>query len=522
MINQMTKQTTISQTKQARALITIGIMLVMFLVSLDMLIVANALPRIAQLLNGASNQTWVITVYTLAMTVTVPVAGKLSDIFGRKHLYVIGIVWFTIGSTLCALAGSMLQLIVFRGIQGIGGGIIMGISMAIIADVFPPAEVGKYMGIIMSMSSLASLIGPSLGGVIVDHIGWHWIFLLNVPAGLAAAAVLSIGLPALQKRDANSRVDFAGAGLIIAFTVPLMLGLTWGGKANNGGYAWNSPMVLILFTVAAVSLAALIWVESRVDQPIIPMAYFKRSVFTVANSANFAITIAMFGTMVFMPQFCQYLLGYSPTKSGGLQTPLMVCMMIMSIIVGQLVSRLGKYKIFTVGGSLIAVATCLLLTTLNQTSSDAKIIWIMVLFGFGMGALFPPLTIALQNTFSKTEIGAATASFQFIKNFATSLGVAILGATLTGTQTALTTARQSAIVDAGNDPAALNAVKVGILSDSFHVVFIICTVFAAIALVASLFLKEVPLRHDTDTSPAEAADPTDIPDIPEATLTETR
>ena len=505
MINQLTKQTKI--------LVTIGIMLVMFLVSLDMLIVANALPKIAQLLNGTSYQTWVITIYTLAMTVTVPVAGKLSDIYGRKYLYVIGIVWFTIGSALCALSGSMIQLVVFRGLQGIGGGVVMGISMAIIADVFPPAEVGKYMGIIMSMSSLASLVGPSLGGFLVDHVGWHWVFLLNVPVGLAAAAVLIIGLPALKQRDTHARqdgqgaqVDYAGAGLIVGFTVPLMLALTWGGKAGNGGYAWNSPVTLVLFVASATALAGLIVVESRVSQPIIPMAYFKRSVFTTVNLINFTITIAMFGTMVFMPQFCQYLLGYSPTKSGGLQTPLMVCMMISAIIVGQMVSRFGKYKVFTVAGGVVAVGTCLLLTTLNQTSSDTKIIWIMALFGLGMGALFTPLTIALQNTFSKAEIGAATASFQFFKNFATSLGVAVLGAALTSTQTALTTARQAAIVAAGNDAAALGAVKAGILADSFHVVFIVCTVLAAASLCVTFFLKEVPLRHD-DAAPAA---PTDV------------
>ena len=500
MINQLTKQT--------KMLITAGIMLVMFLVSLDMLIVANALPRVAQLLNGTSYQTWVITIYTLAMTVTVPVAGKLSDIYGRKNLYIIGILWFTAGSAFCALSGSMIQLVVFRGIQGFGGGIVMGISMAIIADVFPPAEVGKYMGVIMSMSSLASLIGPSLGGFLVDHVGWHWVFLLNVPVGLAAAAVLLIGLPALRQHDRTAKVDLAGAGLIMAFTVPLMLALTWGGKAGNGGYAWNSPVTFVLFVVSSAALVGLIVVESRVSQPIIPMAYFKRPVFTTVNLINFTITIAMFGTMVFMPQFCQYLLGYSPTKSGGLQTPLMVCMMMSAIVVGQLTSRLGKYKVFTIVGGVVAVATCALLTTLNQATSDAKIIFIMALFGFGMGALFTPLTIALQNTFSKTEIGAATASFQFFKNFATSLGVAVLGATLTGTQTALTAARQAAIVAAGNDQVALGQIKAGILSGSFHVVFVVCTVLAGAALLFTFFLKEVPLRHEDAAPVDDVADAT--------------
>jgi len=494
--------------RQTKILITIGIMLVMFLVSLDMLIVANALPKIAQVLNGASYQTWVITVYTLAMTVTVPVAGKLSDIYGRKNLYLIGILWFAVGSALCALSGTMMALVIFRGFQGIGGGVVMGISMAIMADVFPPAEVGKYMGVVMSMSSLASLIGPSLGGVIVDHISWHWVFILNVPIGLAAAAVLFKGLPALKHHDEQARVDYVGAGLIIAFTIPLMLALTWGGKAGNGGYAWSSPVTLALFAVSAVALIGLVIVESHARQPIIPMDYFRRSVFTTVNLISFTITIAMFGTMVFMPQFCQYLLGYSPTKSGGLQTPLMVCMMIASIIVGQLVARLGKYKVFAIAGGVIAVGTGLALTTLNQTTGDAKIIWIMALFGLAFGALFTPLTIALQNTFSKAEIGAASAAFQFIKNFATSLGVAVLGATLTGVQTSLTSARQASIVAAGNNPVVVGAIKAGILADSFHVVFVVCTVLAAAALVVTFFLKQVPLRHDDDPT-VEATAPVD-------------
>ena len=487
--------------KTQKITITVGIMLVMFLASLDMLIVANALPKIADLLDGKSYQTWAITVYTLTMTVVVPVAGKLSDLYGRKHIYIVGILWFTLGSGLVALSGSMLQLIILRGVQAIGGGIVMGVSMAIIADVFPPAEVGKYMGIIMSMSSLASLVGPTVGGFLVDHANWHWVFLINVPVGVAAAIVLGLGLPALKSHNTEARVDYLGAVLIMVFTIPLMLALTLGGHAGNGGYGWSTPPIIGLFILAVLGLVGLVIQESRTSQPIIPITYFRRRAFTVVNATNFLITIAMFGTMVFMPQLCQYLLGYSPTMSGGLQTPLMVCMMIASIICGQLVARLGTYKAITVAGGVIAVISCLWLLTLGQNTGHASIIGVMAVFGVGMGMVFPTLTIVLQNTFTTSEIGAATASFQFFKNFATSLGVAILGATLAATQQSLTTSRAPQLAAATTAPAA-QQVKLGILSDSFHAVFLVCAGFAVLALIVSVFLPRVPLRHDEpETAP---------------------
>ena len=464
-------------TKKSKILILLGVMLVMFLAAMDMTVVSTAMPKIVEKLNGMQYYSWIFTIYTLVSTISIPIFGKLSDIYGRKYFMIVGIIVFLLGSAISGLSQNVIELIIFRGIQGLGAGIVMGIAFAVLTDVYSPKELGKYMGIMMSFSALASIIGPSLGGFITDSWSWRWCFYINIPFGILSIIILLIALPVIKNTEGHKKVDYLGGALTATTFVPLLLALTWGGNE----YAWGSATILWLLIGSFISLVALLIVEFRVKEPIIPIPFFKNRIFTVSVAVNFLVSIAMFGVIMYIPLYMQNVLGITATNSGAITTPLMISLIVGSVISGQLISRLGIYKILTIIGAVITTIGVILFTTLGTTSTHSTIVWYMIIYGFGNGFILPSLTIAIQNTFSKKDMGVATASFQFFKNLGGSIGVAVLGAILTS----------------GMDKEVSSAAeKISVLNTSIHNIFLVCVGVSVVAVVITVLLKQIPIRKD--------------------------
>ncbi|MEZ4630052.1 MAG: MDR family MFS transporter [Deinococcales bacterium] len=369
--------------------ITLAAVMVVFLLgALDNTIVSTAMPRIIAQLNGLSLYTWVTTAYMLASTVMVPIYGKLSDIFGRKIILMIGISIFLLGSMLCGLAGEfgdmpllgsgMIQLVIFRALQGLGGAALFSSAFAIIADMIPPAERGRYQGLFGGVFGLASVLGPIIGGFFTDHgtvtllgyeiAGWRWVFYVNVPLGLFALFLIGSKMPALNFHSGKAKIDYLGAALIIITFVPLLLALTWGGSS----YPWTSSRILGLLTLSLVSLILFLVVESRVENPILPLNLFQNKIFSLANLASFIINIAFLGIVMFLPLFMQLVLGISATNSGFTLLPLMMGLIVSSTLSGLLVSKMGHYKPVMIAGTVVLLLGTFLLTSINL---DAQPIW---------------------------------------------------------------------------------------------------------------------------------------------------
>ncbi|CAN5143448.1 N/A [soil metagenome] len=423
----------------------IALMIVFLLSALDQTIVATAMPRIVAQLSGLDLYPWVTTAYLLASTVMVPIYGKLSDIFGRKPILVIGIVLFMLGSVLCGLSGEfgdlpligggMVQLIVFRAIQGLGGAALITSAFAVIADLYPPRERAKMGGLFGSVFGLASVIGPLIGGFFTDlptaHFlglqiaGWRWVFYINLPlAGLALFMVL-IEMPRLTHRI-GGRIDFAGAGLLLTTFVPLLLALSWGGTAG-----WASPEILVLFAVAAASLIGFLLVEARVDNPIVSLDLFRNRTFATANLSSFLMFMAFMGMVSFLPLYMQLGLGLAATTSGLAMTPLTIGLIAASTISGLIVNRLGRYKEVMVAG---AAMTALAAFLLSQTPSDASLfdlMWRVTLLGLGLGPAQSVFNLAAQNAVERRQLGVATSAGQFFRQVGSTVGVAVFGAVLT-------------------------------------------------------------------------------------------
>ena len=428
-----------------RRVTLIALMIVFLLSALDQTIVATAMPRIVAQLSGLDLYPWVTTAYLLASTVMVPIYGKLSDIFGRKPILVIGIVLFMVGSVLCGLSGEfghlpligggMVQLIVFRAVQGLGGAGLITSAFAVIADLYPPRERAKMGGLFGSVFGLASVVGPLIGGFFTDlptvHLlglevaGWRWVFYINLPlAGLALFMVL-IEMPRLTHRI-GGKIDFAGAGLLLTTFVPLLLALSWGGTAG-----WGALHILVLFAVAAASMVAFLLVEARVDNPIVSLDLFRNRTFATANLSAFLMFMAFMGMVSFLPLYMQLGLGLSATTSGLAMTPLTVGLIAASTISGFVVNRLGRYKEVMVGG---AAATALAAFLLSQTPPDASLfdlMWRVTLLGLGLGPAQSVFNLAAQNAVERRQLGVATSAGQFFRQVGSTVGVAVFGAVMT-------------------------------------------------------------------------------------------
>lgn len=409
----------------SRTLLLAGLFLGMFFSSLDQTVVGTAMPRIIGQLGGLSIMTWVTTAYMLSSTTIVPIAGKLADLFGRRMIYIIGIIIFMVGSALCGLSQNMTELIIFRGIQGIGGGIMMPMSMTIIGDIFPPDKRGKMQGIMGGVFGLSSVVGPSIGGYIVDHTSWHWIFYINLPIGVIAAIAIFNGLKNEKRLKDKVVIDYPGVITLIIGVVSLLLSLSLGGKE----YAWASWQIIGLFILSVISLVSFVLIENKAEEPILSMELFKNRTFTVTNIIGFLMGLGMFGSMMFLPLFLQGVIGVSAIQSGNTMIPMMFSMITASIIGGRIISKVSFRTMFATGMTFMALAFYLL-STISINTSLLTVTLYIVIMGIGMGTIMPTLTIAVQSAFPAAQRGVATSSTQFFRSIGGTLGITVLGAVM--------------------------------------------------------------------------------------------
>jgi EmrB/QacA subfamily drug resistance transporter len=424
----------------------IALLIVFLLAALDMSILSTAMPRIVSELNGLELYAWVTTAYMLASTVLVPIYGKLGDLYGRKLILVIGVSIFLFGSALCGISGEfgtlpllgdgMHQLVIFRAVKGIGGAALFTSAMGIIADLYPPLQRAKFMGLFGAIFGISSIIGPAIGGFLTDYAsvtmfghdiaGWRWVFYANIPLGLVALFMIAFKTPRLN-HGSRGPIDFAGAFLLLVVFIPFLLALTWGGSK----YDWNSPLLLSMFALSAVSLLLFIWVESRAKEAIMPLSMFQNRVFVITNATSFVISMAFLGVVMFMPLFMQVVLGVNATNSGFSMFPLMLGLMTSSILSGRLVSSSGNYKVYMSGGAAVLLVGVFLLGGIGPETTLMGLSWRMVVVGLGLGPSQSLVNLIVQAAFPMSQIGVATSSTQFFRQIGNTVGVAIFGTLLT-------------------------------------------------------------------------------------------
>lgn len=399
-------------------------MLAMFFASLDQTIVGTAMPRIISDLGGFSHYTWIATSYMIASTIVTPIVGKLTDIYGRKWFYVGGLIIFIIGSILCGLSQTMTHIIIFRGLQGIGAGIMIANAFIVVGDLFPPAERGKYQGIVAGVFGLSSVIGPLLGGYITDNLSWHWVFFVNIPFGLLIITLFVFFFPNIRPDNLTHEIDFAGVATLILAVIPTMLALSWAGVE----YAWLSPQILSMFAFSVIMIGVFIAVESHAKEPIIPLWLFKNEIISISMVVIFITGFGMMGSIIFIPLFFQGVLGSSATASGSFLTPMMFGMIFGSVLSGQLLSRAGgHYRIQGIFGLAIMALGMWLLSNMTIDTSYRTAVAYIVIAGFGLGNTMPLYVIAVQNAVPHSVLGIATSSTAFFRQIGGAFGLAILG-----------------------------------------------------------------------------------------------
>lgn len=421
-------------TKRQSTLVMIGLLLGVLLEALDSTIVGTAMPRIVADLGGLSMLGWVAAAYLLTSTVSTPIYGKLSDLYGRMPFYLGGMAIFMVGSVVCGLAQDMTMLIVFRGIQGLGAGAMMPLAIALAQTVFPASERGKIQGAISGAFGLASVIGPTLGGFITDNLDWRWVFYVNLPVGILGTVLLYRNLPEVARRTdagaAGRSVDFLGAFTLTIFSTAVLLGFIWGGDQTIG---WTTAPTILAFVVAAAGLAGFLVAERRAVDPIIPLATFRNRTFAVSIGTSFLLGGAMFAVIIYLPLFVQGVQGSSATDSGAITTPLMIALVIGSTIAGRTVGqRIQQYKWLALMAGALLVIGAALLTTLDAASGSWAVVAYMMIFGLGLGITFPLYTIIVANAMERRFLGVSIALLTFFRNLGGSMSVALLGSVLSG------------------------------------------------------------------------------------------
>jgi len=524
-----------------RAKLTIlgAILLTMFLASLDQTVVGTALPRIVTDLNGASLYAWVVSAYLLSSTVTVPIYGKFSDVFGRKLMLMIGVCLFLAGSWLSGASQNMNELVAFRAVQGLGAGALFPIVMAIIGDLYSPRERGRFQGLFGAVFALSFIVGPFIGGWITDHISWHWVFYVNVPFGIASLVVLATVLPSAGRRKASLRdLDYLGIVFFTAGVVPFMLGLTNKGNVTSSGQlaSWTDLNVGGLIALGLVILMVFLFVESKAKEPILPLDLFKRRDYSVSMAAVFVFGIAMFAAVIFMPRFYQTVRGISATASGYYIWPLLVGLMGGSIGTGLLISRLGRYKWLMTAGAVVMLVGGFLMTHLTAGVSDWVLWSWMLVLGLGIGPAMAGYTVVVQNSVPMDRLGVATSTLTFLRQIGASVGLAAAGTIFSSsfanrlpTNLAEEGVPQSliaqlvklsgALQNVGNGRALLDQALPGplqalipkviagadnALALSIGDLFWITLVAGALGLACTLILRDLPLRSAAELRSAAA------------------
>jgi len=520
--------------------IMVAIVAAMFFSAINQTIVGTAMPRIIAELSGMDYYTWVITIYLLTSTISTVLVGKLSDIYGRKPFILFGIVMFMIGAFLSGFSKDIFQLILYRGIQGVGAGVIMATAFTAVGDLFAPRERAKWNGVMMAAFGFSSVLGPALGGYIVDHMNWKWVFWLFLPLGIVALVLIMALFPKVPRKQAES-IDYFGMLFLTLTIVPLLLAFSWAGTK----YAWGSSQILELLAAAAVALIIFLWIETKVKSPVMPLSLFKNSIVTISNVIGFIMNGGMMGALIYLPFFIQGVEGVAPTYSGYIMMPMSISMVILSAIIGRTITKTGKYKKYAVYGMPILIAGMLIMAFMDS-------IWMaivsMIVFGVGLGMCMSIFSLTVQNAVSPAQLGVATATSQLFRNLGGTIGIAVMGTIMANS---LKHNIENAFASGGGvdlskvdpkvaeqlapfmnpqmllDQPKLEAIHKSLpdalqpmfakmmemlrdaLSHSLTTVFLSGAALMAVALVLTLFLKEIPLRT-SNRMPGEGANQTAV------------
>ena len=486
-----------------------GLVLGMLLAALDSTIVSTALPTIVGELGGLAHLAWVVTAYLLAQTIVTPLYGKLGDLYGRKIVLQSAIVIFLAGSALCGLSRSMTQLIVFRGIQGLGGGGLTVTTQAVVGDIVPPRDRGRYQGIFGAVFGLSSIAGPLLGGYFTTHLTWRWIFYINLPLGIVALVVLAATLPSGSARVRHA-IDYAGAALLAITLSAIVLVTDLGGMV----YPWNAPVMLGIIGAALLALALFVVVERRAAEPVLPLRLFANRSFAVTSAVGLIVGFALFGSVTYLPLFLQVVKGSSPTASGLEMLPMMGGMLVTSIASGQLISRTGRYKIFPIAGTLVIAAGLWLLSRMSSATTTTTASLYMLLLGLGLGMVMQVLVIAVQNAVEYRDLGVATSGATLFRLVGGSLGTAVLGA-IFATRLASSLAgflpRGARATGAGAlNPETLAQLSTGLrelyvraFTSALGTVFVVATAVALVGFLLAWLVPERPLRETVAAASAD-------------------
>ncbi|MDK7750501.1 MDR family MFS transporter [Brevibacterium sp. UMB10442] len=490
-------------------LVIAGLMLGMFVAAISQTIVGPALPRIVAELGGMEHYSWIATAAMLMSAVTVPVVGKLSDMYGRKPFYIGGLVVFMLGAALAGMATNFWFLVFARALQGAGMGTLMPLSQTIIGDIIPPRQRGKYQGLMGATFGIASVAGPLLGGWVTDTLGWRYLFYLALPIGVVALVFLAKFMHVPQQRSQGG-LDYLG---IITLTPGLVIGLlaiSWGGNT----YEWTSPVILGMGAVAVVLLAAFVWVETRVENPLIPLRMLRSSTVSLSILASFFIAVAMFGAIIYIPVYAQGVLSVSATQSGAILIPLNVAMIVTSILMGVVITKTGNYKVILIAGAMMLLGGYVLLSMLTWQSNLWDLTLAMTVVGMGLGMSMQTYTLVVQNAVDRTELGVATAAVQFFRNVGSTIGIAVLGSIMSsamvpkiqehlpaGAKDMGGAMGADSGVGSALDPAKLESLPGPIvdaihqgMGEAMHLVFVSGVPFVVAALVLALFVKQLTLR----------------------------